>query len=270
MTVHADLLAAYDAQVRPAESADLPPGVVAEKDGPIVSVVGHHRGFIPSPPGLDVDLAELDELIERARARFSVRHEAVEWKTWSHDPQPGLADRLVAAGFVAEEPETVLVAEVATLRAAVIPAPEGVEIRRTAAAQDLSDVATLNDEVWGAPMGWLHEDLLRRVEVGPDHVDVFVAALDGRIVAAGWLATNPGTDFAGLWGGATLAAFRRRGIYRALVLHRARLAGELGYRYLQVDASPDSRPILERMGFTAITTTTPYVWSPVADRPGQG
>jgi hypothetical protein len=35
-----------------------------------------------------------------------------------------------------------------------------------------------------------------------------------------------------------------------------------GYRYLQVDASPQSRPILERLGFTSLALTTPYVWSP--------
>jgi hypothetical protein len=33
-------------------------------------------------------------------------------------------------------------------------------------------------------------------------------------------------------------------------------------RYIEVDASDDSRPILERLGFDAVTTTTPYVWSP--------
>ena len=26
----------------------------------------------------------------------------------------------------------------------------------------------------------------------------------------------------------------------------------------------EARPILERLGFTAVTTTTPYVWSPTA------
>ena len=45
---------------------------------------------------------------------------------------------------------------------------------------------------------------------------------------------------------------------------RARLAAEHGYKYLHVDASDDSRPILQRLGFTAVTTTTPYVWSPSA------
>jgi hypothetical protein len=35
-----------------------------------------------------------------------------------------------------------------------------------------------------------------------------------------------------------------------------------GIRYLEVDASSESRPILERLGFDAVTTTTPYIWSP--------
>jgi hypothetical protein len=29
-----------------------------------------------------------------------------------------------------------------------------------------------------------------------------------------------------------------------------------------VDASPQSRPILERLGFACLARTTPYVWSP--------
>jgi hypothetical protein len=46
------------------------------------------------------------------------------------------------------------------------------------------------------------------------------------------------------------------------VRRRAQLAAERGRRYLQVDASADSQPILERLGFQAVTHTRPYVWSP--------
>jgi hypothetical protein len=49
-----------------------------------------------------------------------------------------------------------------------------------------------------------------------------------------------------------------RGVYRALVAHRARLAIERGYRYLQVDAMPASEPILRRLGFVRLGTTIPY------------
>ncbi len=57
-----------------------------------------------------------------------------------------------------------------------------------------------------------------------------------------------------------MAEWRGRGLYRALIAFRARIAAERGYRYLQVDASDQSRPILERLGFVALTTTTPYVY----------
>ena len=60
----------------------------------------------------------------------------------------------------------------------------------------------------------------------------------------------------------TLAQWRGRGIYRALVSYRARLAVARGFTHLQVDASDDSRPILERNGFIPVTTTTPYVHTP--------
>jgi GNAT superfamily N-acetyltransferase len=68
-----------------------------------------------------------------------------------------------------------------------------------------------------------------------------------------------GTDFAGLWGGGTLPQWRRKGIYRALVRYRAELAAGRGYKHLTVDASDQSRPILERIGFECLAITTPYI-----------
>jgi GNAT superfamily N-acetyltransferase len=59
-----------------------------------------------------------------------------------------------------------------------------------------------------------------------------------------------------------VAHWRGRGIYRALVAHRARIAAGRGIRYLQVDASSQSRPILRRLGFVPLSTTTPYVYQP--------
>ena len=82
------------------------------------------------------------------------------------------------------------------------------------------------------------------------------------MVSAGWVRYIRGTAFATLWGGSTLPRWRRQGIYRALVGYRARLADARGYTLAQVDASDDSRPILQRLGLIAITTTTPYVYTP--------
>ena len=74
--------------------------------------------------------------------------------------------------------------------------------------------------------------------------------------------TRPAGSFARLLGGSTLPQWRGRGIYRALVAVRARCAAARGVKYLQVDASDDSAPILRRLGFHAVTTATTYVWTP--------
>jgi GNAT superfamily N-acetyltransferase len=98
--------------------------------------------------------------------------------------------------------------------------------------------------------------------VDPEAITIVVADAGGEVVCAAWVRFAKGTDFATLWGGGTLPAWRGRGIYRAIVAYRANLAAARGFRYLQVDASDDSRPILERLGFVPVTTTTPFIWSP--------
>ncbi len=78
------------------------------------------------------------------------------------------------------------------------------------------------------------------------------------MVSAAWVRFEPGTPVAGLWGGSTLAAYRRRGCYRALTRVRARSALAAGHPLLQVDASDDSRPVLERLGLHVVGGTVPY------------
>jgi GNAT superfamily N-acetyltransferase len=127
---------------------------------------------------------------------------------------------------------------------------------------DLRSVAATSSEVWAEDRAWIADDLANRMRAGVERIAVFVAVAGDRMVSAAWLVAQPGSRFARLWGGATLPEWRRMGIYRALVAERARLASDWGAAYLQVDASPDSRPILERLGLVAVTTATPYVWTP--------
>jgi GNAT superfamily N-acetyltransferase len=254
------LLAAYDEEIRPSESRNLPPGVHAERDGPIVRIVGQYRGFISAPADLALGGDRLDALIARQRDFFAQRGEAVEWKIRSHDRPEDLAVRLRRAGFVPEPRETVLIglaAEQAARQAGSVPE---VSIRLTDTAEDMRRIAAMESEVWAQDWSWLADDLAGRVATG--QFAVFVAEVGEQVVSSAWLVFKPGTQFAGLWGGATLPGWRGRGIYRALVARRAETAAGRGVRYLQVDASDDSRPILERLGFVAVTTTTPYVWDP--------
>jgi GNAT superfamily N-acetyltransferase len=254
------LLAAFDAQAR-AEPPIPPPGVWHEQDGPVLRVVGQIRGFISAPPDTGLRGAELDRLIARQRDYFAAREEAVEWKTYGHDRPPDLPARLLAAGFVAEDEETVLVGRTALMATEPV-LPDGVVLRQVTSDADMRRIAGLESEVWGRDRDWTGDHLIRELAGAPDDFAVFTAEAAAQVVAAGWVTFRPGTDFAGLWGGSTLREWRGRGIYRALVARRAQLAAVRGVPYLQVDASSDSAPILRRLGFQALTTTTPYVWTP--------
>ena len=260
MTTDDALLAAYDAQMRGAPQKP-PARVRCDYDGPLLRIVGQHRGFVTGPPDLGVSGAGLDRLIARQRDYFAGRGEAVEWKTRGHDRPADLPARLLAAGFVPEEQETVLIGPASEM--ATEPAvPDGVDLRQVTADADMRRIAAMESAVWGQDWSWLGDDLIGRVAAAPGEVAVLAAEAGGEVVSAAWLVLRPGTEFAGLWGGSTLSEWRGRGIYRALVAARARLAGARGVRYLQVDASSDSAPILRRLGFRAVTTTTPYVWTP--------
>jgi GNAT superfamily N-acetyltransferase len=256
----AALLAAFDEEAR-ATPSEPPAGVWFEPDGPVVRVVGEERGFISAPRDTGARGTALDALIARQRDYFAARGEAVEWKAYDYDEPADLADRLRAAGFVPEDPETVVVAATADIAAEPV-LPAGVMLRQVTADADMHRIAAMEAEVWHANRDWTAAHLIREAAAAPDDYIVLIAEAAGRVVSAGWLEMRPGGQFAGLWGGATLREWRGRGIYRALVARRAQLAAARGVRYLQVDASSDSAPILRRLGFEPLAVTTPWVWTP--------
>lgn len=260
MTTHDELLVLHDQQVRGTVAARLPKSWKVVQDGPVLQAETPGPGLTFAHKLDGVSVAELDALIGRVRERAAATDRAVQWKTYGND-RADLIERLQLAGFVPEDRQTVLVGRAAELTA-VGAAPAGVTIRATTDPADLSRIAALESEVWGIDLSWLADDLHDRITSAPDNIVILLAEADGEVVSAAWLPIFPGTEFAALWGGSTLASWRRKGIYRALVAERARIAVERGIRYLMVDASDDSRPILEPLGLRAVTTTTPWVWSP--------
>lgn len=252
-----ELLAAYDAQVRGPFPDRLPPGWSGEQDGPVTRCLTGRAGFaMITDPGADASEAELGSIVERTVDHFAERGRWFEWKTFDHDP-PALRPLLLAHGAVAEAHEALVMGEAAPLAGA--PAvPEGLVLREATTRPDLARIAAMQSEVWGEDWSWLAEDLEARLAADPPTTVLLVEDGD-LVVSAAWLTPFDGTTVAGLWGGSTLAAYRGRGIYRALVARRARLAVERGYTLLQVDASDDSRPILERLGLSVVGGTTPFV-----------
>jgi GNAT superfamily N-acetyltransferase len=182
----------------------------------------------------------------------------LEWKVYGHDLPTDLGSRLAAAGFAPEEPETLMVFDLAgelpketrdgALRSAAI------EIRRVTDASGLADFLDAARMAFGRDEPW---QAARMKEFTPRLTDpamsLYVAYAGGQPVASARGEFPAGRSFAGLWGGGTVAEYRGRGIYRTLVHTRADEARRLGYRYLRVDAQETSRPILERLGFIPLT-----------------
>lgn len=258
----AELLVTFDAQLRGVIPDRLPDGVTLEQDGPLLRYADRTgRGFLDYRDLGGIAGRELDDLIARQVRVFAEHGMRFEWKHFAHDLPVDLPQRLVAAGLEPEEVEAVMIAQVAAIAAAPR-VPEGVTLAEVTAREDFDRIAAMEETIWGDRRAWLADMLESERAIDPDALTVVVAEAADGIVCAGWIRFRPATEFASLWGGGTLPKWRSRGIYRALVAYRASLAASRGVRYLYVDASSDSRPILERLGFVVITTTTPYVWSP--------
>jgi ribosomal protein S18 acetylase RimI-like enzyme len=250
MDAHA-VLAAYDEQIRMNDGPDR-----AVECGPqIVRRVPDGDGWA-GVVWSRLDATTADAVIARQIERFARRPGPWEWKHYSHDQPGDLPDRLLRAGFTPEPAETLLVAEIADLDLEVAP-PSGVELVDVTGDASVDALVRVHDEVFGGD----HSAIGRAVLAGiaAETTAAAVAMAGGTAVSAGRVEFHDGTDFASIWGGGTIARWRGRGVFRALVAHRAAQAAARGFRYLQVDASEDSRPILRRLGFAELATTTPFI-----------
>lgn len=258
----AGLLTAYDEQLR--TDAETPSAVSVERLGPLrlVTFAGG-RGFVTYRDLGGANADAIRQLVPAALARYQADPEIsrVEWKTREHDHAPGLHEALVESGFVAKEPESIMLGE-ARMLAVDVDLPEGVSLRRITEAKDVRGMSAMADEVFGDPASeQMANALLRRLSLH-DGMELWVAEAGGQIVGAGRLEPVHGTAFAGIWGGATRPEWRGRGIYRALTAARAQSALAVGKTLINSDSTEHSRPILERAGFVRVSATTPYHWEP--------
>jgi len=258
----ASVLAAYNAQVRRSVQPD-GSGARVEAGNDVVRWVTVDGGGWSGIVWSDLNEANADRVIADQVALFRDRGERFEWKLYDYDQPPDLASRLLAAGFTAEDEEALMVADVAAVTAPV-ELPAGVRLLPVTDEAGVGLLIDVHERVFGIDHSQLRQSLLTQLRDSPEMTGMVVAMAGDEPVCSARIEFLPGTDFAGMWGGGTLPAWRGRGIYRALVAYRAGLAAARGYRYLQVDALPDSRPILERLGFVRLARTTPYVWEPGA------
>ncbi|CAM5588923.1 N-acetyltransferase [Streptomyces avidinii] len=255
----------FDREMRRDAQPDTPDARVERAGGVVRQVVRGSGGSMVLWSGLDertadAAIAEQVAFFTELAGRGEVPDAGFEWKLYDYDRPADLGERLRAAGFVAEPAETLLIGRTSDLARMPVEPPEGVTLRVVTDEAGVDLMMEAHRRAFGTDRPRIRQLLLDLLAREPDTIEAVVAMAGDTPVSAARMEMRPGTSFAGLWGGGTDPRWRGRGIYRLLVAHRARVAAERGIPYLQVDATRDSRPILERLGFEVLGVTVPWVW----------
>jgi hypothetical protein len=209
----------------------------------------------------ELNAENADEVIAEQVVHYGRLGAAVEWAAYAHDMPEDLVERLERHGFAIGPREAVVVLDCSAHRRWLSePCPHRVE--RVQTPEQLRVFAAVAERIFGTDQTPVVRELDARLAEGSTEHVAYVAYAEGGVAAVARLYTHPASQFAGLYGGGTLAGRRGRGLYRALVQQRALDAVASGARYLRVDALPTSQPILERLGFEVMTYVWPCVLEP--------
>lgn len=217
----------------------------------------HRSGFVA---WCDMNDENANQIIEEQMAYFCPMVDEFEWKWYSHDRPADLQDRLLKHDFKANDPEALMVMDLQNAPGYILKTDTSA-VRRVTTPGEIDEIIAMESEIWSKEMTRLGEGLKHDLLMYPDLLSVFGIWQDGRVVSAAWQFYLPPTRWVSLFGGSTLEQYRSRGYYTALIAARAREAVQRGYRFLNVDASPDSRPILEKHGFQQIGQSIEFDWS---------
>jgi GNAT superfamily N-acetyltransferase len=181
---------------------------------------------------------------------------------WILDPETEPADfpeRLAAHG-IQPEPHAPEVAVMILPSDAHLAAPhaDGVEMHDALAdLESFRRADEVNAHAFGDPIrGTTPEEVAaqerrRQSQLAAGNRRMLLATVDGEPAGSSGLTLFPPAG-AIINGGAVLERFRGRGVYRAMVVERLRMAREAGAAGLSVWGGPMSAPILERLGFEKV------------------
>lgn len=206
-----------------------------------------------------LDGANADDSIREQVAYFENIGQDFEWKVYDYDRPSDLKERLAACGFHVEEAEAIMVLDLEEAPE-ILWQPGLSTVQRIRDPEKLSDVLIVEEQVWNEDFSSLGHYLEEALSNYPEQMSVYVAYVDEQPASAAWIYFPKHSQFASLWGGSTISSFRKQGLFTALLAVRAREAKARQVRYLTVDASPMSRPILEKFGFEMIAYSYPCKW----------
>lgn len=205
-----------------------------------------------------LEAAQVDGVIGGEVAYFEGLGHDLEWKLYAHDTPANLDEYLVAQHFEAEDPEAIMVLDLALVPGAMHQSPRH-DVRRITDPAGLREVLAVSQAVWEEDVSELGARLALELRAEPCELAVYVAYMDGVPACCGWLRYDARSQFASLWGGSTLPGYRGRGLYTALLTARMQEARRRGARFVTVDAGAMSRPIVAALGFVQLTTARAYM-----------
>lgn len=249
------LLAAYHRWLVEAEIHDSAYRKETAED--IVRMVGP----VPTPMG---NMAMYTGPMEFARFRSAVEREITYFASLGHGFEckwveglapDGAEELLREKGFAEPHREVALALDIGATPPMEAQCP--FEVRRLTTPEDLALITDLHEAVHEGDFSWLTESLIAEYTHAPDKMCFWGAFDGGTLIGSGWLRIDRDGRGA-LHGGMVRPQYRRKGIFRTIVARRLEDARERGLRVLLVEASPHSRPILHRLGFTELAETVPY------------
>jgi hypothetical protein len=209
------------------------------------------------------------QIVEGELAAIAGNAKVLMWKLYAHDTShKALHAALLAFGFSENDHCTLMACKVERLSkrlaALNVDATDSLlDVRELTTAQSLDAYQEIWDDVWPDAPNKRYVDDYRDRLLRRDPGIVFFAGFSGTSVdtepvTSGYMFHHPGTPFALLCGGTTKAKWRRQHAYTAMLAARTRCALARGAKYLAVEASAASRPILERVGFVPLSTLAFY------------
>ena len=253
------LLALYDREQR----IDIEfPGLTKEVAGGVVRFSGSaqhdHGNFV-----LYGRFAErrTEEVIEEQIDYYARQGRPFEWRVFSHDAPPDLRERLMAQGFKAQKRDAVMVMNVRMANPCLLE-PVAVDVRRVTDQAKLGVMIDLLAAQYGADFSGLARLLGEDLRERPSYSSVYLAYVEGQPAGAAWIQFPARSQFATLWGGTVLEKFRGRGLYSALLAVRVQEAIHRGYGLLVLEATNETRPLVEKFGFDLLTYAHSCMWLP--------
>jgi len=220
-------------------------------------------GFVLWQDFANLDDETIETEITTQMDYFKSINAEFEWKVLDYDEPLDLRDRLKARGFnvTFEDSEAVMVLDLEKAPARLLETPT-LDVRKITLA-DIDHAHHVRQAAFPDTPPRAGEYIKYMLETHPDMMSMYVG-YDGDIpVAQGRInystsdAQNP---FVSIWAGGVLESHRGKGYYTALLQARIQEARERGYRYMVIDATETSRPIVTKFGFVQIGRAYACTW----------